>query len=480
VAAALARLEAAGRVVTGELRPGGVQREHCDAGVLRQLRRRSLAKLRHEVEPVDGATYARFLQRWHGAGSGRAGLDALADALAQLQGTPLVASVLESEILPARLAGYQRGDLDQLCTSGDLVWVGAGPVGANDGRLLLLFRDQAAALLPAGDPGAERPDRPVHQAVLSWLDQHGASFWSDLVLATQRAGQPYDDATVLAALWDLAWAGLVTNDSLAPVRAYLEQGGVGGRPASRRGRRSSRSPAGRGHVSRLGPPSATGRWSLVAPLREPAPTPTEVAHARATQLLERHGVVTREAVRSDGLEGGFAGVYPVLRALEERGRARRGYFVASLGGAQFALPGAVDRLRAARPGATGGGDGVDPAAVVVLAATDPAQPYGATLAWPPSPGRPARAAGAFVVLAAGEPVCYLDRGGNALWSFPAADAPEAMAAAAAALAERVKGGRAGQHEVRSVDGQPARTSRWAEDLRAAGYVDGYRGLVLRG
>jgi ATP-dependent Lhr-like helicase len=475
--AALARLEADGRAVTGEFRPGGVQREHCDTGVLRQLRRRSLAKLRHEVEPVDGPTYARFLQQWHGIGSGRAGLDALADVLAQLQETPLVASVLESEILPARLADYRPADLDQLCTSGEIVWVGAGPLGSTDGRLLLLFRDQVGLLAPPADDDGDGGDPPagsVHQALLAWLDQHGASFWADLVLAAQRAGQPYDDATVLAALWDLVWAGRVTNDSLAPVRAFLE--GKPRRPASTARRRRPRGP-----VSRLGPPSGAGRWSLVAPVLAAAPsaaasepaTATEAAHARAVQLLERHGVLTREAALGEGVAGGFAGIYPVLRLLEERGRARRGYFVAGLGGAQFALPGVVDRLRSARPDSAGAG------AVAVLAATDPAQPYGAALAWPDSSGRPARAAGALVVLRAGEPLCFVDRGGTALWSFPAGSDRDAISAAAAALAERVKGGRVRQQEIRTVDGQPTRTSDWAEALRAAGFVDGYRGLVLR-
>ncbi|HEX8803105.1 MAG TPA: DEAD/DEAH box helicase, partial [Acidimicrobiales bacterium] len=347
--AALGSLETQGRVVQGEFRPDGVEREWCDVEVLRQLRRRSLARLRHEVEPVDGPTLGRFLQAWHGIGGTGRGLDALADVLAQLQGAPLLASVLESEILPARLAEPRPADLDALCTAGELVWVGAGAVGSNDGRVRLVFRDRAALLVPVPGEAADVPDGPVHRALLDWLGQRGASFWGDLVRAVQQAGEPYDDATVLAALWDLVWAGLVTNDSLAPLRAY-----VSGKVRRAAGRR--RSAAGR--LTRLGPPQAAGRWSLVAPLLEPRPSPTEVAHARAAQLVERYGVLTREAALGEGTEGGFAGVYPVLRALEEKGRVRRGYFVAGLGAAQFALAGAVDRLRSARE-AAGGGPGGD-------------------------------------------------------------------------------------------------------------------------
>jgi ATP-dependent Lhr-like helicase len=486
-AAALAALDGAGRVVQGEFRPGGVEREWCDVEMLRQLRRRSLARLRHEVEPVDGAALARFLGRWHGLGSPRRGMAALVDVLGQLQGAPLPASMLEAELLPARLADYRPADLDALCTAGELVWVGAGAVGANDGRVRLAFRDQAALLVPvASEPddesngevggravrrGAARagvtsdvPDGPVHRALVTRLAQRGASFWGDLVQAAQDAGQPYDDATVLAALWDLVWAGLVTNDSLAPLRSVVG-GKVGGKARTSSGRRR---PA-VGRLSRLGPPAAAGRWSLVAPLLDPRPSPTELAHARAGQLVERYGVLTREAALGEGTAGGFAGVYPVLRVLEEKGRVRRGYFVAGLGAAQFALPGAVDRLRAARAA----GDDATP---LVLAATDPAQPYGAALPWPASAGRPARAVGALAVVTDGEAVAFVERGGRSVWTFPAAaDHPTWPAA----LAARVAAGRARSHQVRTVDGEPVRTTPWADALRAAGYADGYRGLVIR-
>jgi ATP-dependent Lhr-like helicase len=482
VSAALTQLEADGRVVAGEFRPEGVSREHCDVGVLRQLRRRSLAKLRHEVEPVEAATYARFLEQWHGIGSRRTGIEALVDVIGQLQGASIPASALESEVLPARLRDFRSADLDELCTAGELVWTGSGAIGSTDGRVVLAFRDQASLLLSRppeldlttreidADVVADAVGGPLQAALLAWLARRGASFWPELVHAAQQSGQPYDDTSVLAALWDLVWAGLVTNDSLAPVRAY-----IAGKVRKASGQRRPQ----RGRLTRLGPPQAAGRWSLVAPLLTPERSATEAAHARAGQLLERYGVLTREGALSEGVEGGFAGVYPVLKALEERGRARRGYFVAGLGAAQFALPGAVDRLRASRPStadrATDGGEG-DGTLPVVLAATDPAQPYGATLPWPESAGRPARAAGALVVLGEGEALCFVERGGRSLWTFPAAEHHPRWAEA---LAQRVRSGRTRQHEVQTIDGEPARTTPWAEALRQAGYADGYRGLVVR-
>lgn len=480
--AALERLEAGGRLVRGEFRPEGVEREWCDSDVLRQLRRRSLAALRKEVEPVEAATLARFLARWHGVGLPRRGLDALVEVIGALQGAALPASVLEADIFPARLAGYRPADLDALCTAGDVVWVGAGPIGATDGRIRLLFRDQAPLLASPSNEG-ERPQSPVADAIVAHLRDRGASFWPELVAAVQRAGEPYDDETVLGALWSLVWSGEVTNDSLSPVRALVSgkprRGGARSKPNGARGSGAVRSLGRRpdlqrpslGSLSRLGPPTASGRWSLVSSLLAPPPTPTEAAHALALQLLERHGVLTREAVLAEGVEGGFAAVYPVLTALEERGQVRRGYFVSGLGAAQFALPGAVDRLRACREA------GSDDLVPVVLSAADPAQPYGAALAWPDSVGRPARAAGAHVVLVAGEPVAFLERGGRTLSTFSAAaDHPHWVEG----LAALVKEGRFRRLEIVRVDGEPATTSPLAGQLREVGFVPGYRGLVLRG
>jgi ATP-dependent helicase Lhr and Lhr-like helicase len=464
---ALDALEAAGRLVRGEFRPDGVEREWCDPDVLRQLRRRSLASLRAEVEPVDPAALARFLPRWHGIGAGaeRRGLDALVEVVAQLQGAPLVASALEADVLPARLADHRAGDLDALCTAGEVVWVGAGAIGSSDGRIRLAFRDQAALLVPAPEPLHEAG--PLHQALLDRLAASGASFWSDLTRAAQQAGQAYDDVSVLAALWDLVWAGLVTNDSLAPLRSAVS--GTGRRPPGRGAARRGRPRPGR--LARLGPPAGAGRWSLVAPLLEPAPHPTEAAHARALQLLDRYGVLTREAALGEGAEGGFAGVYPVLRALEERGQVRRGYFVAGLGAAQFAVPGAVDRLRVERDASAGDGP-------VLLAATDPAQPYGAALPWPELDGRPARAAGALVVLAGGDLLAYLERGARrVLLGRAAADDPRW----AAALAAAVDRGRFRQLELRDVGTASVHEAPgWVHDaLAGAGFQQGYKGWVRR-
>jgi ATP-dependent helicase Lhr and Lhr-like helicase len=362
------------------------------------------------------------------------------------------------------VGGYRPADLDALCTSGEVVWIGAGSLGAQDGRVRLYFRDQVAVLAPRGIDEADRPAAAVHEALRQHLAERGACFWADLRAAAPTA----TDDELLAALWDLVWTGEVTNDSLAPVRAY-----VGGAVAKRSG--GGRRPLARprpGRLTRLGPPSGAGRWSLVAPLLEPRPSATEVAHATVSQLLEPHGVLAREAVLAEGVEGGFAAVYGVLKVLEERGQVRRGYFVAGLGAAQFALPGAVDRLRAAREPA----DDDEP---VVLAATDPAQPYGAALAWPEPTGggRAARVAGAFAVLVQGDLVAWLDRRGHHLVTFPAAaDAGDGWVEA---IVHLVKDGRVRSLEVRKIDGVPVVESPVSAALRAAGFADGYRGLVLR-
>ena len=346
--------------------------------------------------------------------------------------------------------------LDALCTSGDVVWVGAGPIGAGDGRVRLFFRDQVRLLLPPRDDDAS-PTGRMHDAVRAHLAQRGASFWSDL----RAAATDVTDAELLAALWDLVWAGEVTNDSLVPMRALLS-----GKP-KRTAPKTARPRPGR--LTRIGPPAGAGRWSLVSWLAEPRASTTEVAHASALQLLERNGVLTREAALAEGVEGGFAGVYPVLKALEERGHLRRGYFVAGLGATQFALPGAVDRLRAQR-------EGSEAPKAVVLAATDPAQVYGASLPWPDSSGRPARAAGSMVVLVDGLAVAYLDRGGRSLLTFAGALGDDLWADTLAGI---VKDGRVRSLELHRIDGEPASTSPVAPMLRAAGFVDGYRGLVLR-
>ncbi len=488
VTMALERLVDAGRVVSGEFRPGGVHSEWCDADVLRQIRRRSLAALRNEVAPVEGTALARFLPRWQGVGSTLRGIDAVADVVGVLQGAAIPASLLEADVMSLRVAGYQPSDLDLLCTTGEVVWLGAGSVGAHDGRIRLVFRDQVPVLVP--EPGDALEPLDHHDALRAHLAERGASFWGELVGAAAAAGLPYDEATVLAALWDLVWAGEVTNDSLAPLRAKVS-GGAARRASGARSRRP-KGGAARRHArgSAAGPPAAAGRWSLTAPLFEPRPTPTEAITQRALQLLERYGVLTREMALAEGAEGGFAGVYPVLKLLEERGQVRRGYFVDGLGAAQFAKPGAVDLLRAAAQtddGVEGDplqrhampweptGAATDPTDELVLAATDPAQPYGAALPWPESSGHPARAVGAYVVLIDGAAVAYLERGGTSVLTFPAAaEHPEWPSV----LAQLVRTGRVRRLRVQSVDGVSTASSPAVERLEAAGFVDGYKGMTL--
>jgi ATP-dependent Lhr-like helicase len=461
VAAALADLEEAGTVTHGGFTPGGVHVEWCDVQVLRRLRQRSLAALRRDVEPVDAGVLARFLPAWHGAERPSTAADALIDAIGHLQGAAIPASILESDVLPARVSGYRPADLDALMASGDLVWVGSGALGADDGRVVLCFREQVPALLEGRIAGDERPDGEIHDAIRQHLAERGASFWPELVHAAGTA----DERVLVQALWDLFWAGEVTNDTLAPLRAFVRGASARVR-ATPRGRRPRP-----GALRRAGPPAGAGRWSLTTSLLEPVVPATEAAYARALQLLDRHGVLTREAALAEGTPGGYAGIYPVLRAMEESGSVRRGYFVAGLGAAQFALPGAVDRLRAAREHDA---DSAEPGSIV-LAAADPAQPYGAALPWPERPGRPARAAGAYVVLADGALAAYLERGARSLLTF-GVDA----AAWADALASLVKDGRLRRIELVRIDGEPSVASPAAERLRAVGFVDGYRGLTLRG
>ncbi len=395
VTAALNRLETAKRVTRGAFRPDGTSTEWCDTSVLRTVRRRSLARLRREVEPVPPEAYARFLSAWHSIDRPRRGADALADAITQLAGAPVAASILETDVLPARVARYSSADLDALLVSGELVWIGAGSLGPNDGRIRLYWRDEIATLAPPTEP---EPDNPVAAAVLAHLAEHGAAFWPDLLSAAHAATADSDGQAdlsslseqVLAALWDMVWAGLVTNDTLAPLRALgprrtgrSRSSGAGRSAGARQGARRGRSgvltrsgPARRrpGRLRSGGPPRAAGRWSLTSLLREPAPAPTERAHGGAQALLERHGIVTRPGVLAEGHPGGFAAAYGILRALEERGSVRRGHFVEGLGAAQFATAAAVERLRDYRESSD---------EVVVLGAADPAQPYGAALGWPP-------------------------------------------------------------------------------------------------
>ncbi|HEY1665200.1 MAG TPA: hypothetical protein VGG54_05880, partial [Trebonia sp.] len=595
VGMALRRLEADGRVAEGEFLAGARGTQWCDSGVLRMLRRRCLARLRKEAEPVPPAALGRFLPAWHGIGSGRfrrADAAAVLEAIERLAGAPVPASALETLVLPGRVPGYSPALLDELTAAGEVVWAGAGSVGSGDGWLVLAPAESAPLLLP--EP-AELTMTPLHGALLTALAGGGGMFFrmlSDRVAAVLD-GHPADDVDLVAALWDLAWAGLVTNDTLAPLRVLTSGGtpvrrpaaprraagsslaadlggiatdrgyGSGGRgapggaglgrsraggsmpgvfnprPASRGGTGFAGGYAGSGRYgrgtrrsampTRTGPPTVSGRWSLL-PERYGLPAAGDLpgadslpggqaggtdpgaatmrAHAVALTLLERHGVVTKGAVAAERIPGGFAAVYPVLRAMEETGQCRRGYFVEGLGGAQFALPGAVDRMRAlagdavaattsgASPDAGAGflagpalpGQPASPAdsrQAVVLAAADPAQPYGAALPWPSRPEetasshRPGRKAGAVVVLFGGELVLYVERGGKTLLSWT--EDPAALEPCAQALAGAVREGALGRITVEKADGGVvAYDSPLTRALESAGFRHTPRGLRLRG
>jgi ATP-dependent Lhr-like helicase len=469
----LARLEAAGRVVQGEFRPGGSGREWLDAEVLRRLRRRSLAALRREVEPVPTEAMARFLQAWQGvgpAGPRSADLDALFRVVEQLQGAAVPASALERQVLAARFPGYHPGLLDQLCASGEVVWAGAGALGSDDGWVGLYLAEGAPLLLPEPLPVELSP---LATQVRDALATNGAMFFRQL----SDTVAPPNDSELLLAVWELVWSGHVTNDTLAPLRALVSGGS---RPASRR-RAPTRRYGRRGvpTAARSGPPAAAGRWSLVP--GADAADPTRRLHAVAEQLLDRHGVLTRGAVVAERIPGGFAGVYPVLKAMEDAGRCRRGYFVDGLGGAQFAMPGAVDRLRALT-------DPPSSPQTQVLAAADPANPYGAALPWPEraAPGstgerpghRPGRKAGAVVILVDGDLVLYVERGGRTLLTFT--DHPDRLARAADALALAVRDGALGRLAVEKADGGTVFDTPLAQALTEAGFRPTARGLRLRG
>ncbi len=491
-----------------EPKPGGT--EWCDVDVLRRLRRRSASRLRRESEPAPQRALARFVPAWQhvtsvpddaGSGGGLRGPDAVFRAVESLRGAPVPASALESLVLPARVPGYAPTQLDELTVTGEVLWAGAGPLAGSDGWLCLVPAEEAELLLPERS-GARRSG--VHEAVLDALREGGALFFRDIAdrVARRRGSAAVPDAHLVSAIWDLVWAGWVGNDTLAPLRASLGAGGTR--------HRSSRRPV---MPSRTGPPTVAGRWWAL-PEREP--DPTRRGHAHTAALLDRHGVVTRGAViaeqRGDerakaalpnrdtattpvpqqtaetpgatgGSErarpparstGGFAAVYPVLRAFEEAGRARRGYFVDGLGAAQFALPGAVDRLRAESLEAT------EREVPLVLAATDPANVHGAALPWPATPGtaaRPGRKAGALVVLDAGLLVLYLERGGRTALTF--GSPPESLARAATALAEALRAGRLSTLSVERADGQVVFDTALSDALIAVGFHSTPKGIRMR-
>jgi ATP-dependent helicase Lhr and Lhr-like helicase len=456
----LQRLAHQGRVLDGEFRPAGAGSEWCDAEVLRRLRRRSLARLRREVEPVEPETLGRFLAAWQHVGGRLRGVDGVLGVVDQLAGTPVPASALEPLILGSRVRDYEQAYLDELTAAGEVLWAGHSPLPGTDGWVSLHLAEQAPLTLPEPAPFTHSE---LHQAVLDALAPGGAWFFRQL----SDAVGSIDDKALSAALWDLVWAGRISNDTLVPLRALTRSG-----TPSHRTRRPPPRP---GRPSRTGPPETAGRWALLPAIET---DPTKRAHATAERLLDRHGVVIRGAVVSERVPGGFAGVYKVLAAFEETGRCRRGYFVSGLGAAQFGTNGAIDRLRTFSEVA----DDAKPSALA-LAATDPANPYGAALPWPASDGghRPGRKAGAVVVLVDGVLTLYVERGGRTLLTW--SENPERLTPAAAALAEAARRGSLGRLTVEKADGDRllgAGSTPLREALAAAGFVATPRGLRMRG
>ena len=460
------------RVVEGEFRPGASGSEWCDVEVLRRLRSRSLAALRHEVEPVDAATLGRFLPSWQHVAEPLRGVDGLAAVIDQLAGVALPASAWESLVLPARVKDYSPVMLDELTAAGEVIWSGGGALPGNDGWVSLHLADSASLTLPE-PTGAETTE--LQRSILASLAGGGAYFFRQLSNAVGST----DDTELLASLWDLVWSGLITNDTLSPLRSYLGASTTKARavPRSRafRGRARPTMP------SSGGPPSAAGRWSLL-PLAEPDTTVRGVATAEL--LLERYGVVTRGAVVSEGIRGGFSLAYRVLSGFEETGRARRGYFVEGLGAAQFATGATVDRLRsfAREP------DSEHEPVAITLAATDPANAYGAALAWPPAAiiegaddlkrgHRPGRKAGALVVLVDGGLALYVERGGKTMLTF--AETERGMTAAAHSLAAAIRRS-GGRLRVERVNGDFVIGTALGEALVEAGFSITPQGLRLRG
>ncbi len=432
-------------MASGAYQPGGHETEWVDLDVLRRLRRRSLAVLRKEVEAVDTDRLGLFLPAWHGVGNTGSGAIRLAEVIRSLQGRAIPASILESDVFADRMS-YNPADLDMLLASGEVVWIGRGPLGTNDGKIAVYYRDHVP-LLHLDRSGEDRPDGEIHQVIRNHLLARGASFFNDLYVAT-GGGQTQD---VVDAIWDLVWSGEITNDTLSPLRSF-----VGARSRSR-----SRRPS----LQTSMPPAGSGRWYLVGDLLPdmPGPAPEQRAKAVAEQLLERHGVVTRPAVLAEAIPGGFAGLYPVFATMEDTGKVRRGYFVEGLGGAQFGLPGAIDRLRDSAS-----------AGVIVIAAADPANPYGAALPWPQyDVGSPSRRTGAYVVLSQGELAAYVERGARSVLTWP--DKESAVVSGLVDVAKRRKG----TTTVATIDGESTLASEIGAALLNAGFVTGYKGVTFR-
>ena len=436
VQAGLRILVQTGRLVEGDFRPGGTHREWCDAEVLRTIRRKSLARLRRQIEPVEQHALARMVTHWHGCLHRRKGLDAILDAVDQLQSAPLPASLIEREIFPARVQSYQPSDLDTLIGAGEVVWCGVEAIGETDGRIALYLADKMRELRAPMETQLRPSQLPSpleekQRQITELLIARGAMFFAPL---HEALGGGFPGET-LDALWGMVWQGIVTNDSFHALRGYML-------------RRASSRATHRQHVQgnfrsrRTLQPSAQGRWTLIDVPGISQPSSTARSHATALQLLKRHGIVTRESMGLENVAGGFSAVYDVLKVLEESGRVRRGYFVAGLGGAQFALPSAVDLLRSLQADRA-----PEKAEMLSLAATDPANLYGSVLPWPsiasglnsvgnreeaaePTPSRTlARTVGARVILRNGELLGYMRRNNPNLIVFLPPDEPACSHAA---------------------------------------------------
>lgn len=449
----LASLAARGKLEAREFDPRGDEKEWVDPEILRRIKRGTLERLRGEISPVPGPVLARFLVDWHGIDGDREGDSRFDEVVDLLEGLPLSFVELERSILPARMPGDAARWLDERGAQGGLVWVGHRAIGEKDGRVALYRRENVATLLEPADPDAqEEPLSPVQREMLERLEARGASFYAELVHGIEvESGE-----TLFKALWDLVWRGLVTNDTFAPLRALALRPA----PGRRRGRRA--------------PPSATaGRWSLVSKLVLEERSETEKRHARTLLYLDRHGIVSRESLAIEPQLGGFGAIYPVLREMEETGRIRRGHFVEGGTSAQLAVPGAVDRLRALRetPAKSRG---------VLLAATDPAQPYGTQLAWPAARGgKPRRAVGAYVVLVDGFATLFIDRGGERLLSFEDPGTEEGAARIERGLrtfARSIARLGKGRVVVQEIDGEKPRVSGLGDLFARAGFRAGYRGF----
>lgn len=452
-------LERNGLLMYGEIRPQGVEPEWCDAEIFRRLRRRTLARLRHEIAPADSSTLGRFLPQWHSLDKRRPGTEALTEALLQLEGLPLPWSALGQVLLPARIGDFRFEDLDLLAASGRVVWVGHGALGPRDGRIALYRREQAARLL---EPAEYQTKDALQNAILDHLEQRGACFVVELEQGAIRRELNPSASELTAALWDLVWAGQITNDTFAPLRALS---------------------AGTSSRRRTGPSLAGGRWSRVTDLLDARVTGTERALARAEMLLERYGVVSREAAQTEQIPGGFGPLYQVFKEMEAAGRIRRGYFVEGLSGAQFARPGAVDRLRSARS-IEAPIDGYAQADTVIIAALDPANPFGTLLPWPQTTAganKPRRIPGAWVIITDGAPVLYVSPDGRHLTTFPESflETESALDAALEALRRLPRGTRRRYFVIEKIDGIPARESPLNTRLVAQGFENDYKGLTPR-